>query len=115
MAYLPLKPTDLAKRPDRPASTAAAVRKEKGYPRPPATTPAAMGPLVWPMSMIDPSMPIAEPRAVRLRSAMYAEVADVRVDMETPKKMLRTARAAKEPKRAKQPMEAAPKRVPAKI
>ena len=67
------------------------------------------------MSMMEPSTPIAEPRPVRLRSAIKADVADVNVDMLTPKKTLSRRKGTKDPNRANPPIETAPMRAPAKI
>lgn len=90
--------------------------KEYPIPNCEATIPATIGPVVCPTSMIEPRVPIAEPLVLcLLRSAINAEVADVTIERQRPKDMLRRRRAMNVLKRKKLPMQTEPIIDPANI
>ena len=81
-----------------------------------ATIPEIKGPVVWPMSIMEPRIPIAEPRpSALLRSAMKADVADVTTDKLNPKKMLKTNNGRKVLNNEKLPIQSEPINAPKKI
>ena len=90
--------------------------KEYRMPNCEATSPATMGPVVWPTSIIEPIVPIAEPLVLcLLKSAIKAEVADVTIERQSPKNILRMRRAINVLKRKKLPMQTEAIIDPAKI
>ncbi len=81
-----------------------------------AIIPATIGPVVCPISIIDPSVPIAEPLVLSLvMSAISAEVADVTIERHRPNNMLRIRRGANDLKKKKLPIHSDPIMAPTKI
>jgi hypothetical protein len=81
-----------------------------------ATIPEIKGPVVCPMSIMEPRIPIAEPRAsALLRSAIKADVADVTTDKLNPKRMLKTNKGKKDLNNEKLPIQSEPIKAPKNI
>src|SRR4030067_3221417 len=86
------------------------------YPKYAATIPEISGPVVWPISIIEPSTPIAEPWVSRLlKSEMKAEVAEVTMERLNPNNILNAIRGINDLKSEKLPMQIAPIITPIKI
>ena len=97
-------------------STREAAMKEYPMPNCVATSPATIGPVICPTSMIEPRVPIADPLVLcLLKSAISAEVADVTIERQRPKDMLRRRREIKDLKKKKLPMQTEPMSDPANI
>jgi hypothetical protein len=81
-----------------------------------AIIPAIIGPVVCPISMIEPRVPIAEPLVLcLLKSAINADVAAVTIERPRPNNMLRTSSAIKDLKIKKLPIQNEPIIVPINI
>lgn len=94
-------------------STSDAPVKDFEIPKYTAMTPDTKGPAVCPISIIEPSTPMAEPRpSILLRSAMNADVADVTTERLNPKRMLNTSRGTNEVNRENPPIQNAPINAP---
>ena len=97
-------------------STSAAHKKEYPIPNCVATIPAIIGPVVCPMSIIEPSVPIAEPLVLcLLKSAINADVAEVTIERQRPNNTLNKRRVIKDLKMKKLPIHNEPIIVPSKI
>jgi len=91
------------------SSTMDAPTKEPAKPKWAATSPDIIGPVVCPVSIMEPKIPMADPRlSFVLRSAMSAEVAEVTMEMLKPNRMQTVIMPAKCVAREKAAIHAAP-------
>ncbi len=80
---------------------AAPLRKECVRLKETASIPPTIGPTVWPMSIIEPNMPMAAPWfPALLRSAICAALADVTMEIDTPRRIEEARRVRNENEKA---------------
>jgi hypothetical protein len=97
-------------------SIIAAPIKEYPKPKDEAIMPATIGPVACPTSIIEPSVPIAEPLVFfLLKSAINAEVADVTIERQNPNSMLKMKRGVNDLNKKKNPIHSDPTMDPTNI
>jgi hypothetical protein len=114
-AVLPII-TSVKKRAAIAISISEAPKKEYLMPNCEAIIPAMIGPAVCPMSIIEPSVPIADPLVLcLLKSAINADVAEVTMERQRPNNILIASSAIKDLKKKKLPIQNDPVIVPNNI
>jgi hypothetical protein len=97
-------------------SISEAPKKEYPIPNCEAIIPAMIGPVVCPMSIMEPRVPIADPLVLcLLKSAINAAVAEVTMERHRPNNTLNRRKAIKDLEMKKLPIQIEPTIVPTNI